>query len=77
MKVIYEFTKKEKDLINELKAKGNTFNFSPENDNLRSKYKKEISTFIDEGILYHSNRGQDGAYIRYSVSEKALKIIGK
>jgi hypothetical protein len=77
MIITYKFTPREKALIKELKKKGNTFTYAREDDAFRNEYKEEISDFIEEGILYHSNRGYDGAYIRYSVTEKGLGIIHK
>ncbi len=77
MEITYKFTPREKSLIKELKKKQNTFSYAMEDDTFRYEYKKEISDFIDAGILYHSNKGHNGAYIRYSVTEKGLGIISK
>jgi uncharacterized protein (DUF2461 family) len=77
MEIKYEFTEKEIELIKELAKINNTYNYSMEHDSFRDKYKKELSDFIDTGLLHHSNRGSEGAYIRYSVSSKGLEIFSK
>jgi hypothetical protein len=75
MIVEYRFTEAEKELIKELESMNNTFNYSSDYDAFRRKYKEELSGFIEEGLLYHSNRNNEGAYIRYSVSEKGEIIF--
>lgn len=77
MEVKYIFTETEKSLIKELSKMNNTYNYSPAYDTFRNKYKEEISGFIDNGLLYHSNSGSEGAYIRFSVSEKGLKTFAQ
>lgn len=78
MLTTFTFTTKEKELIRELQSMNNTYNYSSTYDNFRHKYSDELSTFINEGFLYHSNPDSDGAYIRFSVSQRgheAFKFI--
>jgi len=75
MNIIYEFTEEEKIFIEEFKSINLTFNYSGSFDDFRKKYKDEISDFIKNGLIYHSNRDSEGAYIRYSATAKLLKIL--
>lgn len=72
MDIKYNFSSEEIELIKELKKIGNSYSYAGSFDAFRDKYQAEISTFIDYGFLYHSNSGSEGAYIRYSVSNKGL-----
>lgn len=75
MLITYTFTIKEKELIRELHSMNNSYDHSSTYDNFRNKYSDELSTFIKEGLLYHSNPDSDGAYIRLSVSQKGLEAF--
>lgn len=75
MEVKHIFTETEKSLIKELSEMNNTYNYSSTYDAFRNKYKEEISDFIGNGLLYHSNSTSEGSYIRFSVSEKGLKLF--
>lgn len=75
MEIKYVFTEKEKELIKELHKMKNSFNYSYLYDEFRNKYKEEIAAFIGNDLLYYSNPGVDGEYIRYSVHSKALIIF--
>lgn len=75
MEVKYIFTSSEKLLIKELSEINNTYNYSTSYDAFRDKYKEEINSFIDNGLLYHSNSGSEGSWSIFSVPEKGLKIF--
>jgi hypothetical protein len=75
MITLYTFTSKEQELIRELKAMNNTYTYSSQYDEFRKNYTKELSDFIDEGLLYHSNAGDEFSYIRYSVSQRGHKAF--
>ena len=77
MEVKHIFTESEKSLIKELSKINNTYNYSRAYDDFRNKYNEEINGFIDNGLLYHSNPNSEGAYIRFSVSEKGLKAFAQ
>ena len=53
----------------------NTYNYSSSYDEFRNKYSDELSAFIKEGLLYHANPDSDGAYIRFSVSQKGFETF--
>lgn len=75
MLITYTFTTKEKELIRELQSMNNTYNYSSSYDEFRNKYSDELSAFMKEGLLYHANPDSDGAYIRFSVSQKGLEAF--
>lgn len=77
MEIKHIFTEREKSLIKELAEMNNTYNYSRDYDAFRNKYKQEISGFIENGLLYHSNSGSESAYIRFSISEKGLKAFSQ
>jgi hypothetical protein len=75
MIVLYTFTTKEQELIRELKAMNNTYTYSSQYDEFRKKYTNELSDFIKEGLLYHSNPDSEYDYVRYTVSERGHRAF--
>ena len=75
MLTTYTFTTKEQELIRELQSMNNTYNYSSTHDDFRKKYSDELSTFIKEGLLYHSNPDSEFGYIRYSVSQRGREAF--
>ncbi len=75
MIVQYTFTAKEQELIRELKSMKNSYNYSSIYDEFRKKYKDELSDFIKEGLLYHSNPDSEYDYVRYTVSERGHRAF--
>jgi site-specific DNA-adenine methylase len=75
MIVLYTFTTKEQELIRELKTMKNSYNYSSIYDDFRKKYTNELSDFIKEGLLYHSNPDSEYDYVRYTVSERGHRAF--
>ena len=75
MKLIYIFTEKEQELIKNLACTDFSFTYSREFDELRKEYALEINSFREAGLIYHANRKDEGAYVRFSPTEKGFIIF--
>lgn len=72
--VIYKFTQKEKEFIQELCERGYRYDMSYEDDLFRRKYSEEIMEF-QNNKLFQSKNVSEGSYITFELSEEGRKAI--